>query len=124
MTDSIADFLTRIRNAQSAGNTEVQADYSKMKENIAKVMKKNNFIKTFEIDKSGKFAQIKVTLADKKINLKKVSKPGQRIYIASNDIRKVLNGLGIAIVSTSKGVITGYEARSLNVGGELICEIY
>jgi small subunit ribosomal protein S8 len=124
MTDSIADFLTRIRNAQSAGNSEVRADYSKMKENIAKVMKKNDFIKAFEIDKSGKFAQIKVTLADKKISLKKVSKPGQRIYVASNDIRKVLNGLGIAIVSTSKGVITGYEARSLNVGGELICEIY
>ena len=124
MTDSIADFLTRIRNAQSAGNSEVKADYSKMKENIAKVMKKNDFIKAFEIDKSGKFAQIKVTLADKKISLKKVSKPGQRIYVASNDIRKVLNGLGIAIVSTSKGVITGYEARSLNVGGELICEIY
>ena len=101
MTDSIADFLTRIRNAQSAGNTVVSAGHSKLKEAIAKVMKKNGFLKSVEVDKSGKFLEIKVTLhSDKEIGLKKISKPGQRIYVNSDNIRKVLNGLGIAIVST------------------------
>jgi small subunit ribosomal protein S8 len=124
MTDSIADLLTRIRNAQMAGRKIVEIPFSKTKERIVQVMLKNNFLKKVEINEDGKFPVLVLTLlVDKKLTLTRKSKPGQRVYIKSTDIRKVLNGLGIAIVSTPKGVITGYEARALNVGGELLCEI-
>jgi len=124
MTDSIADLLTRIRNAQMARRKTVEIPFSKTKERIVQVMLKNNFLKKVEINEDGKFPVLVLTLlVDKKLTLTRKSKPGQRVYIKSTDIRKVLNGLGIAIVSTPKGVITGYEARALNVGGELLCEI-
>ena len=124
MTDSIADLLTRIRNAQMARRKTVEIPFSKTKERIVQVMLKNNFLKKVEVNEDGKFPVLVLTLLiDKKLTLTRKSKPGQRVYIKSTDIRKVLNGLGIAIVSTPKGVITGYEARALNVGGELLCEI-
>lgn len=123
MTDPIADFLTRIRNAQMASNTVVSMPNSKMKERIARVMLKNKFLKSVSINTESKFPELVLELAEKKITLKRVSKPGQRIYVEAANIRKVLNGFGILVVSTSKGVITGYEARSLNVGGEVICEV-
>lgn len=125
MVDPIADFLTRIRNAQMAGNTNVVVPYSKLKEQMAKVMQRNNFLDSITIeDVPGKnFKQLVLGLPEKTLTLKRVSKPGQRIYVGSQEVRRVLNGLGIAIVSTSKGVITGYEARTLGVGGELLCEV-
>ncbi len=123
MTDPIADFLTRIRNAQMARQSEVVLPYSKEKEQIAKVMKKNEFLKTVKKDESGKFSLLVLELPEKRLSLKRISKPGQRIYIKSNDIRKTLNGFGISIVSTPKGIMTGYEARSKNVGGEFLCEV-
>ncbi len=123
MTDPIADFLTRIRNAQMAGHAEVVLPYSKEKEQIAKVMVKNDFLKSVKKDTSGKFPALKVKLPGKEITLKRISKPGQRIYIKSGEIRKVENGFGIAIISTSKGIMTGYEARALKIGGEYLCEI-
>ena len=124
MVDPIGDFLTRMRNAQMAGQSIVSAPYSTLKERIAKVMLKNKFLDGVEvIEKEGNKKDIQVTLPQKALTLTRVSKPGQRIYASSQDIRKVLNGLGIAIVSTSKGVITGYEARKLGVGGEVLCEI-
>lgn len=123
MTDPIADFLTRIRNAQMAKNATLQMPYSKTKEAIAKVMLKNKFLGKVEVDTSGKFPELLLTLAERKIDLKRVSKPGQRIYIKSENIRRVLSGLGIAIISTSKGIMTGYEARSLKIGGEFLCTI-
>lgn len=125
MIDPIADFLTRIRNAQMAGNTDVTIPYSKMKHNIAKVMKKNKFLTTVEKkkDKNNKFDVLVIGLPEKKLTLKRVSKCGQRIYTSSDKIRKVTSGYGISVISTSKGVMTGYEARSLNIGGEYLCEV-
>ena len=125
MVDPIADFLTRIRNAQMAGQSEVAVPYSKLKEQMAQVMLKNKFLEavtTAEVEGKN-FKNLVLTLPAKTLTLKRVSKPGQRIYVGSQEIRRVLNGLGIAIVSTSKGVITGYEARTLGVGGELLCEV-
>jgi len=123
MTDSIADFLTRIRNAQMTRRSSVRVPFSDMKFSIAKTMKKNDFLKKVEKDESGKFPELVLELPEKQLELKRVSKPGQRIYVGVNKIRKVRNGFGIAIISTSRGVMTGYEARSLNVGGEILCEI-
>lgn len=125
MVDPIADFLTRIRNAQMAGQSEVQVPYSKLKEQMAGVMMKNKFLASVDTKPvAGKaYKMLVLGLPEKVLTLKRVSKPGQRIYVGSQDIRRVLNGLGIAIVSTSKGVITGYEARALGVGGELLCEV-
>ena len=123
MSDPISDFLTRIRNAQMARKDTVEAPYSLKKERIARTMLKNGFLKSVEKDVSGKHPVLRVGLAEKSITLKRVSKPGQKIYVKAAEIKKVTNGFGIAIVSTSKGVMTGYEARSLKVGGELLCEV-
>lgn len=123
ITDPIGDFLTRIRNAQMAGRTEIEMPYSKEKEKIASVMKKNGFLQGVKKGASDKFAVLQLELADKKLSLKRVSRPGQRIYTKAAEIRKVLNGFGITVVSTSKGIMSGYEARSLNIGGEVLCEI-
>lgn len=124
MVDPIADFLTRIRNAQMAGQREVTIPYSVLKDQIAQVMHKNKFLDGVKTDESGKFKTLVLTLpAEKTISLKRVSKSGQRIYSGKDDLRKVLNGLGISIVSTSRGVMTGYEARNQGVGGEVLCEV-
>ncbi len=123
MTDPIADFLSQIRNAQMAKNPTVTIPYSKMKEAIAKVMVKNNFLEKAKKDTSDKFPVLILDLPEKQLTLKRVSKPGQRIHTSSDSIRKVLNGLGIAVISTSKGVMTGYEARALNIGGEFLCTV-
>lgn len=125
MVDPIADFLTRIRNAQMASHTELTIPYSKTKHAIAKVMKKNKFLTSVEKkkDENNKFDVLVVGLPEKKLNLKRVSKCGQRMYTSADKIRKVTSGYGIAIISTSKGMMTGYAARSLNIGGEYICEV-
>jgi len=125
MVDPIADFLTRIRNAQMAGQSQVKVPYSKLKKQMARVMLRNKFLASIDIEEvEGKaFQNLVLGLPEKTLSLKRVSKPGQRIYVGSQEVRRVLNGLGIAIVSTSKGVITGYEARALGVGGELLCEV-
>jgi len=125
MIDPIADFLTRIRNAQMASHTELTIPYSKTNHAIAEVMKKNKFLTSVEKkkDEKGKFYVLTVGLPEKKLTLKRVSKCGQRIYTSADKIRKVTSGYGIAIISTSKGMMTGYEARALNVGGEYICEV-
>ncbi|MCF7812119.1 30S ribosomal protein S8 [Candidatus Gracilibacteria bacterium] len=123
MVDPIADFLTQIRNAQMARELVVEIPYSKLKENIANVMQKNGFLEKVEVVKSGKFPVLKLTLRAKPIQLKKVSRCGQRIYTQAEKIRKVRNGFGIAIISTSQGIMTGYQARAKNIGGEILCEI-
>ncbi|MCD5385404.1 30S ribosomal protein S8 [Candidatus Gracilibacteria bacterium] len=128
--DPIGDLLTRIRNAYMARITDVKVPHSKLKADIAKILKKNKYIADFEvIDEGNNKKTIGLTLNDVRTTkyvptLSRISKPGQRIYIGAKDIRKSRNGHGIYIVSTPKGVITGYEARSLNVGGELLCEVY
>ncbi len=128
--DPIGDLLTRIRNAYMARIIEVSIPYSKLKTDIAKILKKNKYIVSFEtIDEWNNKKSIKLTLNDVRTTkyvptLTRISKPGQRIYIWASDIKKSRNGHGIYIVSTPKGVVTWYEARSLNVGGELLCEVY
>ena len=128
--DPIGDLLTRIRNAYLARKEEIDVPFSKMKLDILKIMKKNKYIVDFEVVELewGK-KDIQVTLNNVRKTLviptfRRISRPGQRIYLGSKDIRKSRNGKGIFIVSTPKGVVTGYEARTLNVWGELLCEIY
>jgi small subunit ribosomal protein S8 len=127
--DPIADLLTRIRNAYMARIKEIWLPFSTIKANILKVLKKNKYITDFEIIDVDNKKTLKVVLNDIKVTkyvptLKRISKPGQRIYVKSSDIKKSRNGKWIYIVSTPKWIITGYEARSLNVWGELLCEVY
>lgn len=124
-TDPIADLLTRIRNASRKQHTNVMAPYSAIKEEMLKVMKKSDFIAGFKVEKGEKFKQLNIELKNNpNITLKRVSSPGQRVYVANKDIKKVVNGMGVSIISTPKGVISGYEAKKLGVGGEILCEIY
>jgi len=128
--DPIGDLLSRIRNAYLARKEDMNVPYSRIKADILKILKKNKYISDYEeIDLGGGKKDLKVVLNNVRKTLtvptfKRISTPGQRIYLGSNDIRKSRNGKGIFIVSTPKGVITGYEARSLKVGGELLCEVY
>jgi len=128
--DPIADLLTRIRNAYLARIKEVKAPFSWLREDILKVLKKNKYILDYKIEESdGNKKTILISLNDVRITkyvptFKRISRPGQRIYIKAKDIKKSKNGHGIYIVSTPKWVITWYEARALNIGGELICEVY
>ena len=131
MTDPIADMLTRIRNANKARFKTVIIHMSQMNINIAKVLKKAGYINTYDKVKNEKGQQmIEIILKypDTKrtviTNIKRVSKPGRRVYVASDSIPKVLNGFGISILSTSSGVITDAEARELNVGGEVLCNVW
>lgn len=127
--DPIGDLLTRIRNAYHARIIEVKVPFSNIKADIAKILKKNKYIADYKLEEEDNKKSILLVLNDVRTTkyiptLKRISKPGQRIYIASKDIKKSRNGQGIYIVSTPKWVITGYEARSLNVGWELLCEVY
>ncbi|MFA5947360.1 MAG: 30S ribosomal protein S8 [Candidatus Gracilibacteria bacterium] len=125
-TDPIADLLTRIRNAIKAHKNTVVAPYSTIKENILKVMKEKNFIDGYEIQKeseSHKYIQINLKETDREIHFTRMSKPGQRVYIKSSELRPVRSGLGIKIISTSKGVMDNESAKKQKLGGELICEI-
>ena len=127
--DPIGDLLTRIRNAYMARLAEIKLPYSKIKSDILKILKKNKYVVDYETVEEDNKKSLVVTLNDIKItkylpNFKRISKPGQRIYIGSKDIKKSKNGKGIYVVSTPKWVITGYEERSLNVGGELLCEVF
>ena len=128
--DPIGDLLTRIRNAYLARIIDVKVPYSKIKADILKILKKNKYITDYEvITEDNNKKSILVTLNNVRETkyvptMKRLSKPGQRIYVGSKDIKKSRNGHGIYIVSTPKGVVTGYEARSLNVGGELLCEVF
>lgn len=128
--DPIGDLLTRIRNAYLARKEDIAVPYSRIKQDILKILKKNKYIADYElVELEGGKKDLKIVLNNVRKTLvvptfKRISRPGQRIYLGSKDIRKSRNGKGIFIVSTPKGVVTGYEARSLNVGGELLCEVY
>lgn len=130
MTDPIADMLTRIRNANTVGHTSVEIPASKIKKAIAQILLDEGFIAGFEVISDNAQGTIKVELKygpnkERTIyGIKRVSKPGMRIYAKAERVPKVLGGLGIAILSTSKGVITDKEARKLNVGGEVICYVW
>ncbi|KUG22747.1 ssu ribosomal protein s8p (s15ae) [hydrocarbon metagenome] len=131
MTDPIADMLTRVRNANKARFKTVNVNMSQMNINIAKVLKKSGYISNYDKVKNEKGQQmleIVLKYPDAKrtviTNIKRVSKPGRRVYVASDSIPKVLNGYGISILSTSNGVITDAEARELRVGGEVLCNVW
>jgi small subunit ribosomal protein S8 len=125
-TDPIADLLTRIRNAQMAKHTKCVIPYSKMKESIVAILKNHNYIQNFSLQGETIEKTITVVLQEKPYRnvFKRISTPGQRIYRSNGEVRPVQSGLGIAIYSTSKGVIDNLEAKKLHVGGELLCEIW
>ena len=130
MTDPIADFLTRIRNANMAMHEKVEIPASKTKIALAEILKNEGFIKDYEQVEDGKQGIIRVYLKygpnrEKVISgLKRISKPGLKVYCKKDEIPKVLGGLGIAIISTSKGIVTDKEARKLGLGGEVICYVW
>ena len=130
MTDPVADMLTRIRNANTAGHADVEIPASKIKKNIAEILLKEGYIKGFEIVETEPQNIIKIQMKygpDKKrviSGIKRISKPGLRVYSEAEEMPKVLGGLGIAIVSTNLGIMTDKEARKLGVGGEVICYVW
>lgn len=126
MTDPVADMLTRIRNGIKAGHPKVDVPGSRIKANICRVLKEEGFIKSFKIiAKSPSDITIRVTLKDEAINgLQKVSKPGLRIYKGYRNMPRVLSGLGVSIVSTSKGIISSRKAKAMKLGGEVICNVW
>jgi small subunit ribosomal protein S8 len=130
MTDPIAHMLTKIRNAIMAKKTEVEISSSKVKARIAEILKEEGYIHDFELISDNKQGILKLSLKyDNQVgsviaNLHRISKPSRRVYVAKNEIPSVLNGMGIAILSTSKGVITDRAARQAGVGGEVICYVW
>ena len=131
MTDPIADMLTRIRNANTAKHDTVDVPSSKMKLSIAKILLDEGYIKAYELVDNSNFKDIHITLKygkdkNEKIisGLKRISKPGLRVYASKDELPKVLGGLGIAIISTNQGVVTDKEARKLNVGGEVLAFVW
>ena len=130
VTDTIADMLTRIRNANQMRYEEVKVPASNIKKEIARILKEEGFIKDYKIENNDAQGTIVLTLkyTDKKerviTGLKRISKPGLRVYANKDEIPKVLNGLGIAIISTSKGIMTDKEARKENIGGEVLAYIW
>lgn len=129
-TDPIADMLTRVRNAIKARHSKVDIPASKLKLEIARIMKEEGYILNFKLAEEGSKKTIKVYLKYTPTNdsvishLERISRPGCRIYVGSTEVPKVLGGLGINILTTPKGVMTGASARKANVGGELLCQIF
>lgn len=130
MTDPIADMLTRIRNANTVGHATVEIPASKMKKSIAGILTDEGYIKGFDVINDDKQGILRIQMkygADKErviSGIKKISKPGLKVYAKSDEVPKVLGGLGIAIISTSSGIISDREARKLGVGGEVICYVW
>ena len=130
MSDVIADMLTRIRNANNAKHQTVDIPASNMKKAIAEILVEEGYVKSYQVIDDGKQGTIRVTLkylqGKQKVirGIRRVSKPGLRIYAGCEDMPRVMNGLGIAIVSTSKGIMTGKKAKSLNVGGEVLAFVW
>ncbi len=133
MTDPIADMLTRIRNANLRQHPSVAIPYSRIKKDIAEVLKSEGYIEDYEVVDESPQNVLRVSLKymggrrERRpmiTKIERVSKPGRRVYVGKTDIPWVLQGMGIAIMTTSRGVITGQEARRLGVGGELVCQVY
>lgn len=129
MTDPLADMFTRIRNGSQAKLESVDVPFSKMKQEIVKILKEEGFINNFKVIEENSHQTIRIFLkydANRKgiIHIKRVSKPGRRVYVGVDKIPSVMSGLGISILSTPKGILTDKDARKLNVGGELICQVW
>lgn len=130
MTDPVSDMLTRIRNATTVRHDRTDVPASKMKVEIAKILKQEGFIRTFKLLEEGPQGLIRIYLkyaedGEPVIHgLRRVSTPGRRVYRAADELPKVQNGLGVAVVSTNRGVLTDEQARGLRVGGEVLCEVW
>jgi small subunit ribosomal protein S8 len=129
VTDPIADFLARVRNGARALQPEVLVPYSKIKAEIARILKEEGYISDYEVDTSAAHPRIKVInkLVDRSsaiAGLRRVSRPGLRRYVGADDIPRVLGGMGLAILSTSRGILSGREARKQKVGGELLAYVW
>jgi small subunit ribosomal protein S8 len=130
MSDSIADMLTRMRNAEKAKFNSVDIPGSKLKTELAKVLQNEGFIRNYKFMKDSKQGILRVYLkygqgqSSVIMGIERVSKPGRRVYVKSKDIKPVLNGMGISILSTSRGIITDKTARHENVGGEILCNVW
>lgn len=133
MTDSIADLLTRIRNALEVGHAEVRVPYSKLKHTIAELLREHSYVGAVTVTPDPiQAARQLITIQLKYrqpgqpaiVKLRRISRPGRRVYVSSRELPRVLNNLGIAVVSTSQGVMTNREARQRHLGGEVICEVY
>lgn len=130
MTDTIADMLTRIRNASKAKHEKVDMPSSTIKAEVARILKEEGYVKNVKVINDTKPGTLRVFLKYSSGNegvisgIERVSKPGRRVYVGKDEIPRVMNGLGIAIVSTSKGVMTDKTAREANVGGEFICKVW
>jgi small subunit ribosomal protein S8 len=129
MTDPIADMLTRIRNAQTARHDSVAVPASRIKADIARILKSEGFIRDFELPKEAeRDIKIQLRYSGKRepvvTGIRRISKPGLRVYVKSKDMPRILGGLGIAIVSTPQGVMTAAEAKKANVGGEILCYVW
>jgi len=129
MTDPIGDFISRIKNAVLAKHETINLPYSKLRESLAEILKKEGYLTALVIDSTRQFPELVLTL--KYINkqaavtdVRRMSKPGRRLYVAANQIPRALGGYGVTILSTNKGVLTDSDARKLNVGGELLCQIW
>jgi small subunit ribosomal protein S8 len=125
-TDPIADLLTRMRNAVKARQTKTVVPHSNLKMAILDVIKKRKFIQDYKMVKNGKFNEIEIVFNPelKELNLKRVSKPGQRIYVGKGEVKTVHYGYGIALISTPRGIMDGFGAMKAGVGGEYLCEIW
>ena len=128
VTDPVANFLTQLRNAARANKSEVVAPYSKLKNDIALIFKREGYVQEIEVLKDGSKFSLKVTLKNSSrrgpiTQIIRISKPGYRRYVGAQEIPKVLGGLGVSVLSTSRGVMSGHEAKKQNIGGELLCYI-
>ena len=130
MTDPIADMLTRVRNANTARHESVDVPASNIKKEIARILLEEGFIKGYDVIEDGKQGLIRLSLKYGKsgervvTGIKRISKPGMRVYADRDSIPKVLNGIGISIISTSNGIVTDKQARVLGIGGEVICYVW
>ena len=130
MTDPLADMLTRIRNAAMVKFESVEMPLSKVKVGVAEILKKEGYINGYQVIKGGACDLLRIDMKydhnNERIitNLKRISKPGRRIYVKYDQIPKVMSGLGISIISSSKGIVTDRDARLMKIGGELLCEVW
>jgi small subunit ribosomal protein S8 len=130
MTDPIADLLTRIRNANSAGKPDVEVSYSRLKAEIVRVLKQNGYIADFyaeKLENGRQMLKIQLKIIGKEraiVGIRRASKPGLRVYVGSEKMPRILGGMGIAIITTSKGVMTGREAAQAKVGGEVLAYVW
>ncbi len=134
VSDPIADMLTRIRNAGQRGHSEVRLPSSKMKEAIARILAEEGYIDSYEVEQGGSFPEVRLVLKYQQLGtrqrrlaiggLRRVSRPARRVYMGAEEIPNTRGGLGVCVVSTSQGLMTGREARRRNLGGEIVCEIW